>query len=156
MTSGSRAVPIRAGDRRPARAQAAVVRDFLRGATQVHVLHHAVEHDVYGAWLTDELSRHGYVISPGTLYPLLHRMEAEGLLASRVGVDRGRALRLYRATEQGRRELGILRKAVAELAVELLPGIVTGRWTGVQADEEPSGPGPAGSLGGGHEVVADE
>jgi len=149
-------VPIRAEDRRPARARAAVVRDFLRGAAQAHVLHHAVEHDVYGAWLTDELSRHGYVISPGTLYPLLHRMETEGLLASRVEVDRGRALRLYRATEQGRRELGILRKAVAELAVELLPGIVTGRWTEAQSDEEPSGPRPAGLLSGGRTTVADE
>jgi DNA-binding PadR family transcriptional regulator len=107
-----------------------VVRDFLRGAAQAHVLHHAADDDVYGAWLAEELSRHGYVISPGTLYPLLHRMEAEGLLSSRVVVDNGRSLRLYRATSRGRRELEVLRRAVAELAVELLPGIVTGRWTG--------------------------
>ncbi len=107
-----------------------MVRDFLRGAAQAHVLHHAGEGDVYGAWLAEELSRHGYAISPGTLYPLLHRMEADGLLSSHVAVDDGRALRLYRATSRGRRELEVLRRAVAELAVELLPGIVTGRWTG--------------------------
>ena len=133
-----------------------MVRDFLRGAAQAHVLHHAVERDVYGAWLTDELSRHGYVISPGTLYPLLHRMETEGLLVSRVEVERGRALRLYRATERGRRELGTPRKAVAELAVELLPGIVAGRWAGAGMDGELPDPRPRDPLGREHGVGAGE
>lgn len=45
------------------------MREFQRGAVRVHILHHAAEHDVHGAWLTAELARHGYDISPGTAVP---------------------------------------------------------------------------------------
>ncbi|MET7335022.1 helix-turn-helix transcriptional regulator [Nonomuraea sp. NPDC005650] len=38
------------------------------------------EQDIRGAWMTEELKRHGYVISPGTLYPTLHRLEAGGYI----------------------------------------------------------------------------
>jgi DNA-binding PadR family transcriptional regulator len=106
-----------------------MLRQFLRGAAQVHVLHHAAEGAVHGAWLAVELGRHGYRISPGTLYPLLHRMEAGGLLASHEELVEGRLRRVYVATEEGRAELGRLQLAVAELAAEIL------------ADE------PSGSLG---------
>ena len=91
-----------------------------RGAVRLHVLHHAAEHDVHGAWLTRELARHGHHISPGTLYPLLHRMEAAGLLDSHEAVVEGRALRRYRATDRGRRELGACRDALRELVDEVL------------------------------------
>lgn len=97
-----------------------VLREFLRGAAQVHVLHHAAEGGVHGAWLSAELRRHGYDISPGTLYPLLHRMERSGLLISHEEVAAGRALRIYTATPAGRDELDLLRVAVAELAGEVL------------------------------------
>lgn len=98
-----------------------MLREFLRGAAQVHVLHHAAEGDVHGAWMAGELRRHGYDISPGTLYPMLHRMEQTGLLVSREEVAEGRTRRLYAATDAGRSELGRLRAAVAELADEVLP-----------------------------------
>lgn len=98
-----------------------IVRDFVRGAVAVHVLHHAAETGVHGAWMAHELSHHGYSISPGTLYPLLHRMERDGLLASRREVADGRARRRYVATRAGRRTLSKLRAAVAELADEVLP-----------------------------------
>ena len=55
------------------------MREFQRGAVRLHILHHAAEAEVHGAWLTHELASHGYRISPGTLYPTLHRLEAEGL-----------------------------------------------------------------------------
>lgn len=54
----------------------------MSGAIQMHVLHHAAEHEVYGAWMTAELANHGHTVSPGTLYPTLHRMEAAELLAA--------------------------------------------------------------------------
>ncbi len=98
-----------------------VVRDFQRGAVRLHVLHHAAEGHVSGVWLSDELGRHGYRISPGTLYPLLHDLEDAGLLVSHEQVVRGRVLRYYAVTDEGRRTLADARAALVELARELLP-----------------------------------
>ncbi|MCZ1004132.1 helix-turn-helix transcriptional regulator [Streptomyces mirabilis] len=52
------------------------MREFRRGAVRLPILHHAAEEEIHGAWMTGELARHGCQISPGTLYPTLHRMEA--------------------------------------------------------------------------------
>jgi DNA-binding PadR family transcriptional regulator len=70
--------------------------------------------------MADELARHGYKISPGTLYPTLHKMEAEGLLRSRPDVVDGRARRSYIATPKGHRALAQAKKQLRELAGELL------------------------------------
>lgn len=86
----------------------------------VHVLHHADEDAVHGAWLAEELGHHGYTISPGTLYPLLHRLERAGLLVSRSEIVEGRARRSYTTTAEGRSALSRLRVAVGELADEVL------------------------------------
>ncbi|CAA0131697.1 Uncharacterised protein [Mycolicibacterium vanbaalenii] len=96
------------------------MREFQRGAVRLHILHHAAEQEVHGAWITKELARHGYDISPGTLYPTLHRLEAEGLLSSKQRVVDGRARRVYRVTQAGRRALREDRKALEELAREIL------------------------------------
>jgi DNA-binding PadR family transcriptional regulator len=96
------------------------VREFQRGAVRLHILHHAADAEVHGAWLTEELASHGYRISPGTLYPTLHRLEAEGLLSSTQHVVDGRTRRVYRATPAGRRALAEDRHALAELAREVL------------------------------------
>ncbi len=96
-----------------------VVRRFRQGAVAVHVLHHAAEGDVHGAWLAEELARHGHRLSPGTLYPLLHRLEDQGLLAGHDQVVDGRVLRRYRATPKGRKALAEIRHVVAELAAEV-------------------------------------
>jgi DNA-binding PadR family transcriptional regulator len=84
------------------------------------VLHHAAAGQVHGAWITEELARHGHRISPGTLYPTLHRMEQEGLLRSRTKTVEGRRRRVYTATPRGRRELEQARRTLRELADELL------------------------------------
>ena len=94
--------------------------ELMRGAVRLHVLHHAGQDPAHGAWMATELEQHGYRLSPGTLYPTLHRMEAEALVASeRVVVD-GRTRRVYRATPAGRDVLaeGIL--ALKEMAHEIL------------------------------------
>ncbi|WP_219415467.1 PadR family transcriptional regulator [Pseudonocardia nigra] len=96
------------------------MREFLRGAVRLHILHHAAEQDIHGAWMTQELARHGYQISPGTLYPTLHRLEADGLLTSQQRVVDGRTRRVYRATDAGREALAADRAALAELAREVL------------------------------------
>jgi DNA-binding PadR family transcriptional regulator len=96
------------------------VREFMRGAVRLHVLHHAAEHEIHGSWMTQELARHGHHISPGTLYPTLHRLEADGLLTSEQRVVGGRTRRVYRATEAGRQALAEDRAALTELAREVL------------------------------------
>lgn len=98
------------------------MRDFTRGAVRLHILHHAAEGEINGAWMSAELANHDYKISPGTLYPMLHRMQQDGLLASEQRVVQGRAVRVYRATEAGRTALAEDRAALAELAREVLPG----------------------------------
>ncbi|WP_455712203.1 PadR family transcriptional regulator [Streptomyces collinus] len=70
--------------------------------------------------MTEELASHGYQISPGTLYPTLHRLEADGLLTSEQRVVDGRTRRVYKATEAGKRALAEDRRALAELARDVL------------------------------------
>lgn len=96
------------------------MREFIRGAVRLHVLHHANEGGVHGAWLAAELGHHGYSISPGTLYPALHRMEAEGLLSSHPELTDGHLRRVYRITPPGRRALRDAKRLLAELADEVL------------------------------------
>ena len=97
------------------------MRELCRGAGFLHILHHAAEGPIHGAWMSAELSHHGYDISAGTLYPTLHRMEADGLLASTKETIDGRVLRVYRATGAGVEALADGRRAVRELAAEVLP-----------------------------------
>jgi DNA-binding PadR family transcriptional regulator len=97
-----------------------VLDDLRRGAVRLHILHHAAQGEIHGAWMADELARHGHRISPGTLYPALHRMEEAGLLTSTRSVVDGKMRRLYRATAKGRRELTAARRVLAELVDEVL------------------------------------
>lgn len=96
------------------------VREFLRGAVRLHILHHAAEGEIHGAWMADELAHHGYRISPGSLYPTLHKMVAEGLLTCRQTVVEGKMRRCYRATPTGREALGEAKLQLRELADEIL------------------------------------
>ena len=98
-----------------------VVREFRTAAVRLHVLHHAAEGEVHGAWMSAELAHHGHHISAGTLYPLLHRMEEAGLLTSRTETIESRRLRLYQATRSGRAVLRKCQAALSELADEVLP-----------------------------------
>ncbi len=108
-----------------------MLQEFLRGAVQLHVLHHACEGEIHGAWMSQELARHGHRISPGTLYPLLHRMEAAGLVTSRRDTVAGKVRRVYAATQAGREELAATREALRELAAEVLTGDEPGSQTTV-------------------------
>ncbi len=92
----------------------------MRGAVQVHVLYHASKGSVHGVELIEELDRHGHRLSPGTLYPMLHRLESSGLLRSQALVVEGRSRRAYRATAKGRRALAASRAALSELCDEVL------------------------------------
>ena len=80
-------------------------RDLYSGLIRLHVLHHAAEEPIFGLGMIQELARHGYRISPGSLYPLLHGLEKKGYLRSRQQRN-GKSLRkVYRATALGREAL---------------------------------------------------
>ena len=93
--------------------------DLLGGFIRMHILHHAVEHDIYGQWMIDELSHHGYKISAGTLYPMLHGMEEKGYLKSHIVRVGKTSRRFYRATPLGRKGLAVVRARLDELFNEI-------------------------------------
>ncbi len=95
-------------------------REILLGLWKIHILHHAGEGAVVGQWMLEELRSHGYSVSPGTLYPLLKRMEANGWLMSAADEAGGpKARREYRLTDEGRDILTIVRGFIDELHGEL-------------------------------------
>ncbi len=98
-----------------------VANEILLAFWKAHILHHAGQAPVYGLWMMEELRRHGYDISPGTLYPLLRRMEKYGWLKAEGAppVSR-RQRRAYRLTPRGARVLEMLRAPVAELYREVM------------------------------------
>ena len=55
-----------------------MIRDFFLCFIRIHVLYHATQEPVYGLELLEELASHGSKLSPGTLSPLLHRLEEHG------------------------------------------------------------------------------
>jgi PadR family transcriptional regulator PadR len=97
-------------------------RDLYSGLIRLHVLHHAAAGPIFGLGMIEELARHGYRISPGSLYPLLQGLERKGYLRS-TEVRNGKSLRrLYRATPQGRKALSAAKSKVRELFDELIEG----------------------------------
>lgn len=94
--------------------------DLLVGLIRLHVLHHAVEEEIYGQWIMEELARHGYRLSAGTLYPMLHAMEKKGYLRSREKRNGRSVRRLYRATSKGVKALAVAKDKLRELVGELI------------------------------------
>ncbi|MBI5117122.1 helix-turn-helix transcriptional regulator [Candidatus Poribacteria bacterium] len=97
-----------------------MIKEFLRGSVRVHVLYHASKERVYGVALLKELRRHGYRLSPGMLYPLLHRMERERLLSCEREIVRGKIRKYYAATPKGKRALEQAKEKIRELVEEVL------------------------------------
>ena len=95
-----------------------IVREFLLAFWKVHILHHADEQGVYGQWMLDELHRHGYRLSPGTLYPMLARMAKRGWLRADPP-RRSKMPRVYRLTPSGQEALGRIQAALDELYREV-------------------------------------
>ena len=95
-------------------------REFFLGFVKIHILYHAIKEPIYGVEIMRELARHGYDLSPGTLYPTLHRMERDGYLVSRREVVEGKARKYYRATDVGVRMLGQSKKQIMELVREVV------------------------------------
>lgn len=97
-------------------------KDLYSGLIRLHILHHAGEEPIFGLGIIEELRRHGYELSPGTLYPMLHGLERKGYLRSRTPQTGGRERRLYRLTPKGRVVLRDAKEKVKELFGELFEG----------------------------------
>ncbi len=100
-----------------------IEREFLLAFWKVHILYHASREPVVGAWIMKELARHGYSVSPGSLYPLLARMESRGWLACHREPGAGpKSRKEYTLTVEGHRVLEELRGQVTELYREVVLG----------------------------------
>jgi DNA-binding PadR family transcriptional regulator len=94
-------------------------RYLYSGLIRLHILHHACEEPIFVAGIIEELARHGYKLSPGTLYPLLHGLEEKGYLRASEERKGRQRRRTYRATPKGRRALSAAKVKVQELFAEL-------------------------------------
>lgn len=93
--------------------------DLYSGLIRLHILYHACKEPIFGAGISQELARHGYRLSAGTLYPMLHGLEQKGYLRSSVAREGRQSRRIYRGTAKGRRALDSARIKVQELFGEL-------------------------------------
>jgi PadR family transcriptional regulator, regulatory protein PadR len=97
-----------------------MLRDIELAFIRLHILHHAAEGEVFGIGLMEELARHGYTITPGTLYPTLAKMENAGLLRSENRVVEHKQRRYYTITPEGKALLDSMIEKIVELHEELV------------------------------------
>jgi DNA-binding PadR family transcriptional regulator len=94
-------------------------RDLMAGFVRLHVLHHASTGPIFGIGIIERLAFHGYMLSPGTLYPILHGLQRDGFLQSRGEIVGNRRRRIYEITETGERVLTLSRVRLWELFKEV-------------------------------------
>jgi PadR family transcriptional regulator PadR len=95
-------------------------KDLYSGMIRLHILHHAAHEPIFGLGISEELARHGYKMSAGTLYPLLHGLERRGYLRSSRERQGWRWRRVYRATPFGRKALATAKSKIRELFAEVV------------------------------------
>ncbi len=97
-----------------------LTRDFLLGFIKLHILYHANKEPIYGQEFQNELKRHGYNISFGTLYPVFHKLHKKGYLRVKEINVRGKIRKYYSITKKGRETLEESKSKINELFDELL------------------------------------
>ncbi len=104
-----------------------LIREILLSFWKIHLLHHAAEGPIYGQWAIGELRRHGYDISPGTLYPLLRRLERHGWLKCERDSEGGKnARQSYTLTAEGYKVLDLIKLQLKELYAEVIGDLERG------------------------------
>lgn len=96
-----------------------ILRKLFLGFIQIHILHHASLKPIYGVWMQTELKKHGYDISAGTLYPILHNLEADGLLQKEERNVDGKIRKYYSTTKRGEEILQQAKDKACELFKEI-------------------------------------
>lgn len=96
-----------------------ILRKLFLGFMHIHILHHGSEEPFYGAWMIEELKEHGYDVSPGTIYPLLHKLEKDNLLVKKQRNVNGSIRKYYHTTPLGQEVLAEARSKAKELFNEI-------------------------------------
>lgn len=97
-----------------------MLKKFFLGFVKIHILYHASKEPIFGAGISEELTCHGYQLSPGTLYPTLHRLEKDGYLERRSTVVAGKVRHYYTITKEGEATLKEARSKIRELVTEVI------------------------------------
>ena len=97
-----------------------MIRNIFLGFIRIHILYHASKEEIFGVEIMKELKRHGYSISPGTLYPILHSLEKQKYLQSRKEVVNGKMRKYYKITRKGNNALDKSKEKIRELVDEVL------------------------------------
>jgi DNA-binding PadR family transcriptional regulator len=105
-----------------AQASDGLLHHFFGGFVRLHILYHADRGPICGVGMIAELQRHGYQLSPGTLYPILHALTADGYLVCDAETVGGRRRKNYRITRNGQRLLAEARRKLRELFAEVVEG----------------------------------
>ena len=95
-------------------------RKFFLGFIRIHILYHASKEEIYGVQMIQELKKHGYDVSPGTMYPILHSLEGEGFLKSKKVNVQGKIRKYYKITSKGQKILKESRQKTVELINEVI------------------------------------
>jgi DNA-binding PadR family transcriptional regulator len=97
-----------------------LIRHFFGGFVRLHVLYHADKEPICGVEMIEELGRHGYRLSPGTLYPILRQLEESGYVSCKEAVVSGKRRKNYRITKKGRKLLADAQGKLRELFSEVV------------------------------------
>ncbi len=97
-----------------------MLRNLELAFIRLHIFYHSDKEEVFGTGLMEELARHGYHIGPGTLYPILSKMEKEGLLSCKTRTVAHKQRKYYRITDAGRALLEEMKTKIKELYMEVV------------------------------------
>lgn len=95
------------------------LKDLILGFVKLHILHHASISPVFGQEFRNELKRHGYELSFGTLYPTFHSLVERGYLRMEKKIVDGKIRKYHVITQKGRNLLREGRAKAKELTDEL-------------------------------------
>jgi len=101
-----------------------MIQELRRGSVVLAVLA-LLQDEQYGYSVLKLLADHGLEVDQGTLYPLLRRLESQGLLEARWQLEESRPRRYYAISPEGRRVLDILRDEWAKIVAVLGPLLST-------------------------------
>jgi len=99
--------------------QEQIIRKLFLGFIHIHILHHAKKEPFYGSWMIEEFKKHGYEISAGTLYPILHNLQKNGALKVEDKNVDGKIRKYYSITQLGENLLNEAKEKAYELFKEI-------------------------------------
>lgn len=97
-----------------------LIQELRRGVIVLAVLSQLQE-EQYGYSVIKLLSDQGLDVDQGTLYPLLRRLEGQGLLESRWRLEEARPRRYYQISPAGREVMPRLKEEWAKIVTTLDP-----------------------------------